>query len=116
MNVQTLKNRAGLFMAAALATALLGVAPANAADRHVKLINETSHILVHFYASNTDVTEWQEDILGAEVLKPGQDVNINVDDGTGHCTYDFKSTFDNGATVVKRNVNVCQVATYRITD
>ena len=116
MKLQTLKNRAGLFLAATLATALIGVAPANAADRHVRLINETSHTLVHFYASNTDVDSWQEDILGSAVLKPGQEVNINIDDGTGHCTYDFKSVFDNGAKVTKNNVNVCQVATYRITD
>ena len=116
MTLQSLKTRAGLFLAATVATALLGVAPANAADRHVKLINETSHTLVQFYASNTDVTNWQEDILGSKVLPPGGEVNINVDDGTGHCTYDFKSVFDNGAKVIKNNVDVCQVATYRITD
>ena len=106
------------FVAAALlAASLLTSSGANAAeDRHVRIINETDHTMVRFYASNTAADSWQEDILGDDVLKPGSDVNINIDDGTGHCKYDFKAVFDNGSSLVKHNINVCEITSYRYTE
>jgi hypothetical protein len=59
---------------------------------------------------------WEEDILGDDVLRPGQDVNINIDDGTGHCKYDFKAVFDDGQSLVKHNIDVCQISSYRYTE
>ncbi|HEY5072226.1 MAG TPA: hypothetical protein VII63_09355 [Caulobacteraceae bacterium] len=82
-------------------------------NRHVKIINETSHTMVHFYASNVNTESWEEDILGRDVLRVGGDVVINIDDGTGHCLFDFKAVFDDGDALVRRNVNVCRVTTYR---
>ena len=109
---------AGVFATLLVGLTLLGATHADAqrADRHVRIINETSHTITRFYASNIAVTDWQEDILGDDVLKPGQDVNINIDDGTGHCKYDFKAVFDNGQSLVKRNVNVCEITSYRYTE
>ena len=103
--------------AALLAVSLLTSTAARAGeDRHVRIINETEHTIVRFYASNTAADSWQEDILGEDVLKPGSDVNINIDDGTGHCKYDFKAVFDNGQSLIKHNVNVCEITSYRYTD
>lgn len=112
-----LKARVGLFLAAATAVAVLAGSSAQAADdRHVRIINETNHTMVHFYASNTAVNSWQEDILGDDVLKPGSDVKINIDDGTGHCKFDFKAVFDDGESTVKHNINVCEISSYRYTE
>jgi hypothetical protein len=112
---------AGVFTAALVAFSMLSATAADARarggqDRHVRIINETSRTITRFYASNIAVNSWQEDILGDDVLKPGQDVNINIDDGTGHCKYDFKAVFDNGRSLVKHNINVCQITSYRYTD
>jgi hypothetical protein len=105
---------AGLAAMAVLAT---GTAMAANSDdgqnRNVRIINETEHTMIHFYASNISVNDWQEDILGRSVLKPGEDVMINIDDGTGHCEYDFKAVFDNGRSLVKRRVNVCNIQSFR---
>ncbi|HEX7761718.1 MAG TPA: hypothetical protein VF459_19585 [Caulobacteraceae bacterium] len=107
----------GLLLAAAATAALMAGSAASAAeDRHVRIINETDHTMVHFYASNTAVNSWQEDILGDDVVKPGGDVNINIDDGTGHCKFDFKAVFDNGESLIKHNVNVCEISSYRYTE
>jgi hypothetical protein len=118
MHNMSLKLRAGVLAAAVAAFSLVGVSGAEAQrqDRHVRIINETDHTMVRFYASNISVNDWQEDILGDDVLKPGQDVNINIDDGTGHCKYDFKAVFDNGQALVKHNVNVCEITSYRYTE
>jgi hypothetical protein len=84
-----------------------------AQDRHVRIINETEHAMVHFYASNVSVEDWQEDILGEDVLPAGSDVMINIDDGTGHCEYDFKAVFDDGEVLIRHDINVCKITSYR---
>ena len=82
----------------------------------MRIINETHHVMVSFYASNTAATTWEEDILGQDTLPPGQDVRINIDDGSGHCLYDFKAKFDDGTDTVKHNINVCEISSYRYTE
>jgi hypothetical protein len=87
-----------------------------APDRHVRVINETQHVMMHFYASNVEKTSWEEDILGSSVLQPGQSSNINIDDGSGHCLYDFKAVFDDNQSLVRRRVDVCTTRVYRYTE
>ena len=102
---------------AALALALVVALPAQAAaDRHVVIVNHTHHALVRFYASNKDVDSWQEDILGDDTVDPGDQVRINIDDGTGHCIYDFKAVFDDGDVLIRRGINVCKIGTYTYDD
>ncbi len=108
--------RQGLFAAALAAASLICASSAQAEDRHVRIINETSHTMVHFYASNTASKSWEEDILGRDVVKPGDDVNINIDDGTGHCKYDFMAVFDDGDKLVRHGINVCEISSYRYTE
>jgi hypothetical protein len=103
-------------VAAALGAAIVlsgfAASTASAEDRRVKIINDTNIQLDRFFASNSGVTEWQEDILGQGVLGPHSSVVINIDDGTGACLYDFKAVFHNGRTDVNERINVCQISTY----
>jgi hypothetical protein len=112
----SVRARAALVFAAAAAASLVSLTSAQAEDRHVRIINETEHTMVRFYASNTASKSWEEDILGDSVVKPGQDVMINIDDGTGHCKFDFKAVFDNGQELIRQNVNVCEISSYRYTE
>jgi hypothetical protein len=106
------------YTAAALSVTLAGLAcsvHAQAADRHVRIINETSYSMLHFYASNTIRTSWEEDILGLDVLRPGETVRVNIDDGTGRCMFDLRAEFPGGKFAERCNVNVCTAATWTIT-
>jgi seryl-tRNA(Sec) selenium transferase len=94
----------------------LAAAPANAQDRHVQVINETSQGIVQFFASNVDRGTWEEDILGEAVLPVGQSVNINIDDGSGACLYDFKAVFEDGQELVRNGIDVCTTSTYTYTE
>ena len=85
-------------------------------DRRVRIINETSHTITHFYGSNVGTDQWEEDILGKEVLPPGKSVMINFDDGTGYCKFDFKAEFDDGDEVVKHGIDVCEISSFRFTE
>jgi hypothetical protein len=85
-------------------------------DRHVLLINKSSRSIVAFYASNEDSDSWEENILSDRYLSPGYQIRVNVDDGTGHCVYDFKAVLRGGATAIGRSINVCQVSSWTVTD
>ncbi|MES2034428.1 MAG: hypothetical protein V4466_09650 [Pseudomonadota bacterium] len=108
--------RAGLAVAIFAGVSLLSAAQASAEDRRVRIINETRHTIVKFYASNVSAGTWEEDILGRDVLRPGQSVVVNADDGSGYCLYDFKAVFDDGDELVKSRVDVCKIESYRYTE
>jgi hypothetical protein len=103
----------GLAFAAA---ATLGISSANALDRRVNIINATSYDIIEFYASSVGMRDWEEDILGPDILAAGASVVINIDDGTGYCKYDFLAVFDDGEEVIKGNVNVCEISSFRFTE
>ena len=87
--------------------------PAQALNRHVTIVNDTTYDIVEFYGSQVDAKTWEEDILGKKVLKAGGSIDINFDDGTGYCMFDFRAIFDDGDELVRKNINVCEVGTYR---
>lgn len=97
-------------------TALAGANTAAAADRHVKVINKTKTTILSFYASRTSSNDWEEDILGEDVIMPGKSMVINIDDGSGACKYDFKGEFEDGEEVVKANVDVCKIGEFAFTE
>jgi hypothetical protein len=101
---------------AASASATKGRPAADSHDRRVRIINETRHTMMRFYASNVDRTDWEEDILGESTLSAGGSVVINIDDGTGACLYDFKGVFDDGEEAIRNRINVCEIDSFRFTD
>jgi hypothetical protein len=103
-----------LILAVALGATLIGIATAQAEDRRIRIINETSLTMVKFQASNVGTDSWEEDILGRYMLGPGQSTVVNLDDGSGYCRFDLKATFRNGATVVKRALDVCHTSSWRV--
>lgn len=99
-----------------LAAPLLFAKDAAAQDRRIRLINESSMTIREFYASNINRRGWEEDILGRRQIPPGRSLVINLDDGSGHCRFDFKTVMSNGRSIEKRGVDVCRLQTYRITN
>jgi hypothetical protein len=90
--------------------------PAEAQDRRVRVINNTGQIMVRLQASNVNRRTWEEDILGRNVLRPGQATMANLDDGSGQCLFDLRATFAGGATATRRRVNICQITSWTIND
>ena len=109
-----IQSVAALSLAAALFASTIGSAVAM--ERKVQINNQTSYTIVEFYASNTGTNDWQEDILGSDVLPSGSSVSINIDDGSGYCKYDFLAVFDDGDQLVSANNNVCELDSFDFTD
>ena len=84
-------------------------------DRHVTIKNRTGWTMLRFYASDSRKDDWEEDILGDDVLENGQNVSINIDDGSGACVYDFKAEFTNGEELTRSRINVCEISEYSYT-
>ncbi|MDI1282301.1 hypothetical protein [Brevundimonas sp.] len=106
------------FMAAAVSAVALGsmaFQSDDGQDRHVRVTNATGVTMTHFWASSAGEEDWQEDILGADVLPNGAAVRINIDDGSGACVYDFRARFADGDVLERYRINVCRVSEYRYT-
>ncbi|MBS1181475.1 MAG: hypothetical protein H6Q99_1355 [Proteobacteria bacterium] len=100
--------------APALAVAVFAVSTVDvsAFDRRVIVVNNTSTAIQEFYASNTGANDWQEDILGESTLPAGNEMTVNVDDGSGYCKYDFRAVFEDSTEATKAGVNVCEVGRF----
>ncbi len=100
---------------AALASALALMAmPVLAADHTFALHNTTSVDLVEFYASPTSADDWEEDMLGENILAAGDSANVTIGDDRG-CDYDVKSVFADGDEV-EDTINICEIGEYTISE
>jgi hypothetical protein len=105
-------NRFVTYALLALSLLFTSASTVSALDRRVRIVNETGYTIVRFYGSNKGSDSWEEDILGSDVLPSGSSVNINFDDGSGYCKFDFKAVFDDGDVLVKKNINICKIGTF----
>lgn len=105
-------KRSMVFGMVALAMWFLTPLHASAENRWVTIHNNTGYDMITFHGSHRDAPDWEEDILGSGILRAGQSVNINFDDGTGYCIFDFRAKFEDGDILVKKNVNICQIADF----
>jgi hypothetical protein len=83
-------------------------------DRRMVIVNESRYVIREFYATNTGVSVWGRDLLGRNVIHPGQRYVFNFDDGTGHCMFDFRAVLENGRPVERYRVNVCENVSWTI--
>ncbi|HEY9299187.1 MAG TPA: hypothetical protein VIQ31_23085 [Phormidium sp.] len=83
------------------------------------LTNGTERVLEAFYAAPPSSDDWEEDILGVDVLLPGESAEITIDDGREDCKYDFKGRLrgtEDGTVgegeLIQSAVEVCDGGTY----
>jgi hypothetical protein len=90
------------------AALLVGLSfPAAALERHMTIVNETGFAVAEFYASNLATEGWGENRLG-EVLPAGASVELDFDDGSGYCLFNFRAVFEDGDEIVSERINVCE--------
>jgi hypothetical protein len=86
------------------------------ARQNFSVVNATGHIVMTLNVSPTSENEWGDDILGSQVLQPGQTAQVVFDRGETQCNYDIRATYDDNDTSDMRNVNLCQVGTVNLVD
>jgi hypothetical protein len=95
-----------ILVAAGFAVALSTAA--HAEDVKFDLVNKSSYQIDEFYASPATTDDWEEDILGQDVLEGGQSVTITVADGSDQCAYDLKAVEENGTEHELEGVDICK--------
>lgn len=102
----------------AAAIALSGAAaPALAQDIEFQLINDSSQTITYFYASPSSESNWGDDLfeeLG--VLEPGYSATVFIGDGSDECLYDFRFETAEGGELNEYEVDICELASYTVTD
>ena len=74
------------------------------------LENKTRANMTEFYASPSGVKNWENDILGDDVLRSGKAIEININEERTTCIYDFQAKFADGDVVEKYDINICKLA------
>lgn len=97
------------FVCAAL---LASSGSAIALDRRVVVHNGGDEPIFNLYGSNQGTSDWEEDILGDDVLMPGSEVRVDFDDASGFCLFDFMARFESGREDTEYGVNVCEVSRF----
>ncbi|MGC1307155.1 MAG: hypothetical protein WA885_07995 [Phormidesmis sp.] len=77
-----------------------------------RLINGQSRAIHYFYASPSNVDNWEEDILGRSTLSSNSYMQVTIDDDRGSCYYDFKAVFSDGSSATHYDIDVCELASY----
>lgn len=76
-------------------------------DRHMTLVNNSGQTLMYFYASPPSTDDWEEDILGSDVLTDGSRFEIDFNTDTRCvCEYDTKAVFADDSEEIG-TANVC---------
>lgn len=102
------------FMVAA-ATVLMSLAPiaVYAGDQDFKLFNATGYTIEQVYVSPIKSSDWEEDVLGRDVLSDGENVHIRFPKRENVCRWDLKVVYDDGEEAIWNDFNLCE--TSRIT-
>ena len=94
-----------------LATVALGSTTSALADpRDFTLVNATDTTITHLYVSTVNTSNWEEDVLGRDILPAGETVDIYFTGGTG-CMYDFKVLAIDGREGYLYAVDLCSTST-----
>ncbi|PSJ54940.1 hypothetical protein [Pseudaminobacter soli (ex Li et al. 2025)] len=102
--------------AGAVAVCLASAVSAKAEDLVFTLTNGTGSVLTEFYTSPTGVDNWEADVLGRDVLNPGESATVTIADGRSVCNYDmrFEFTEDSDLTTTTDTQNLCDLGSYTI--
>lgn len=94
----------------ALTAAAVSATAAHADPRDFTLNNGSGFVIEQVYVSSSAIMNWEEDVLGQDVLMPGDSVNITFTRFTdGDCLYDIKVVADTGDEGQLNQVNLCEV-------
>jgi hypothetical protein len=97
----------------ALAIAAASIATTAAAQtEQIRFQNNSSYTVYRIYASPITNNSWENDLLGNNVLNPGQYLDMTFRNVV-ECNYDVLIEFSDGVQMTDV-VNICQIGLYNI--
>ena len=108
--MQKIKSFKVFFLAALLVMAFASVAFAGAQD--FVLVNNTGHPIYYVNVSPASSDNWQNDILGSQVLPNGSYCQVQFPTN-GVQYWDIQATFEDGSAIAWYNIDL--LSTYQVT-
>ncbi|MEW6507721.1 MAG: hypothetical protein AB1432_08260 [Bacteroidota bacterium] len=99
------------FLFALVSIFLFCVMTVNAQDskQDFTLNNATGLSIDQLYISPCNVDEWQEDVLGVEILADGESCKISFHPSTEECKFDLKIIDAEGDEIIWEDLNLCEI-------
>jgi hypothetical protein len=83
---------------------------AYAGEQDFVLVNETGLTIDAFYCSPTTTNDWEEDVLGEDILADEGSVEIRFARDTEACQWDLMIVDEDGDKIVWANIDLCETA------
>jgi hypothetical protein len=103
--------------AAAITAAVVLFAPAMAqeAKQDFTLVNKTGYVISEVYVSPSKADDWQEDVMGQDVLDDDGSVDISFHRSEHSCKWDLKVVYKvDNTTAEWHGIDLCSVSTITI--
>lgn len=104
MNLRTLAAAAVLCVGAALPGLAL------AGDQDFTLVNRTGYTISEVYVAPSKSSDWEEDVLGQDILEDRSSVDINFSRSEDTCRWDLKVVYDDESTAEWAAFDLCTVS------
>jgi hypothetical protein len=91
--------------------AVIFAAPASASDEELTIVNRTGYVISEIYISPTRTDNWEEDIMGREVLGNGERVVVDFSRSEDACLWDMLVIYEDEEEVSWDALNLCELAT-----
>ena len=97
--------------AAVLALTALHANARDGYDRSFRFVNQSNAIVYSIHATDVATDSWGPDLLGNDVVQPGESTVVRPRQNRGYCRYDVRIVFNraNGPSQTIPNVNLCEL-------
>lgn len=92
------------------AVLLFAGSPALAGKQDFDLVNATGYTIAEVYVAPSSSDEWEEDVMGRDILEDGETVAISFAPKEKTCQYDIKVVWDDGDEAFWKGFNLCTVS------
>lgn len=97
-------------MLALLAGSMAIAAPAVAQDEILTVVNRTGYTISELYISHTGSADWEEDLLGSDILANGARTRIDFTNSEETCWWDILVVYDDGEQVAWDELDFCSIS------
>lgn len=83
--------------------------------RNITVVNQSGQAIMQLFISPTDTEDWEEDVLGDDVLGHGESVNIRFRGKVQTCIYDILAINEDEDQYLLEAIDLCETYTVTIT-
>lgn len=94
----------------ALAAVVTLASPALAGKQDFTVVNRTGYQIDKIFVAPSKSSDWEEDVMGDDVMEDGSSQPITFDGATSACKYDLKAVYHDGDTAEWGGLDLCTVS------